>query len=433
MKIFSLASINFNNKQQAVKNDRQPNYTEVSISLSRFKTLQQDTVTFSAKIPSICTPTMEDLVNRTKATDILRYNVLRLAEHGITCPVCGHLLFPISKHDKFERNIITSATPKDLLDAIAEHKKYLHPVERKIFSMMREDSARDSGLPIIEMLKRRLPMSEKRIIFIQSKIFNRLEELSRNLPNEERIQVSDLINETYERILDPRETSRFSRYIFINKLKNVFVPEEFRKHFKGVLSNWIYTDLQDCIIEEAVRLPMAYNDIDAFIVKYAKRNYKGANPDNKISLRMLDNPLVSVEHIKAQKKRGETEPKNLALECAACNNRKRDESVIEQITENPQMIVNYPRYIKRLCELHHQGIVEKSYIRGQHETFQRESFGILSADLSSIEGPSKVKSKKVRTDKTPTKEERRAARKAKLKAKKQEKINNFINICKDMQ
>ena len=419
MKIFSLTSVNFNNINPSANMTRQQIYNRENHPLYTKATPTKDTVCFTAKIPSIVTPTMEDLVKRTKAVDVLRFNVLRLAKHDVPCPVCGHLMLDVDKFNEFEANVLSTTSPKEILDYIGQLKKYLHPnVEAKIYSMMREDLSYNPNMTLLDILKKRLPYSEKKIVYEQSKIFTKIEQLSRKLPGNKRTQVQDLINETYSRILDPGERSRFSRYIFLNKLKDIFVPENDRRQLRDILVDWIYTPLENEIIHEATKLPMAYNNIDAFIVKYSKRNYAGANADQKIALRMLSNSLATVEHIKPQHMHGRTEPANLALECACDNNRRRDDSLIEQISENPQMLFNYRRYIKRLCELHFKNIVEKSYITQQNKTYYRESYGLLKADTSCLSQRPLKQKRREKSGITPPLQERRAARHEKLKAKK---------------
>lgn len=417
--------------------------------------LQHDTVSFSAKPPSIMAPTMEDLINRTKASDILRLNILRLAKYDVPCPVCGRIMLDLDKYNEFEGKILKTKDPHEILNYIEGLKKYLHPIEKQIFEMMKADNLKNPKMTLHDMLKIRLPESESKIVALQSQILGNIGIYSHNLSGEERINVLNLINETFARIIDPRETSRFSRKIFLKKLKNIFIPEhlrtnlrlkfitEFQSMYKGTeyytqenlaeyvdnklsnaIQNWIYTPEQDKIIEEAVKLPKAYNNVDAFIVKYAKRDYKRANPDQKIALRMLSNSLATVEHIKPQAKRGETKPSNLALECACCNNGRNDDSLIEQISENPIMPVNYRRYMKKLCQLHHDNIVEKSYITQQNKTFKEESYGYLDVNLTPLlSKENKERSRLIRSKlgRTPTKAERRAARKMKLVQKKSKK------------
>ena len=118
--------------------------------------------------------------------------------------------------------------------------------------------------------------------------------------------MQDLLSETFSRVLDPRETSRFSRRIFIDKLKFSFIPkqeiinlrsnyeQEFLAQYKpksalknlmnsiklkSSMENYIderlrlnvnkriLTYAQEKIMSEAVTLPAAYNNVDAFIVK----------------------------------------------------------------------------------------------------------------------------------------------------------------------
>ena len=412
--------------------------------------LQKDTVSFSAKPPSIMAPTMEDLINRTKAVDILRYNILRLAKYDVPCPVCGRIMLDVDKFNKFEQKVMDTTNPTKILEYVEELKKYLHPVEVKIFEMMKLDNLKNPKMTLHDMLKIRLPESESKIVACQSQILGNIGIYSHNLPKEERINVLNLINETFARIIDSRETSRFSRKIFLKKLKNIFIPEHLRANLKlkfigefesmykkteyytkenlaeyvnsklsYVMQNWIYTPEQEKIIEEAVKLPKAYNNIDAFIVKYAKRDYKRDNPDQKIALRMLSNSLATVEHIKPQSKRGETKPSNLSLECACDNNGRNDDSLIEQISENPLMPFSYRRYMKRLCQLYLDNIVEKSYITQQNKTYRDESYGYLNANLKVLSKP-REKAPKIDEDmgRTPTKAQRRAARKIKFRKRK---------------
>lgn len=417
MKIFSinLFKLNKNNNKYNNSNPNNTlginapntvNYAQNCITPNLLKTpLQQDTVSFSGKIPSIVTPTMDDLINRTKAVDILRFNILRLAKYDVPCPCCGHIMLDVDKFKEFEKKVLETTDPGELLDLIGSLKKYLHPVEKKMYSIMRAIHAQKPDMSIHKMLKAKLKISEKKIVMEQSNILTSIGLLSKHLPEQESKEIQALIGETYERLFDKRETSRFGRRVFIAKL------EEILKDSKNEA-------IKSRIIEKSLELPAAYNNVDAFIVKYAKRNYNGANPDQKIALRMLSNSLATIEHIKPTKLKGSTSPENLALECAADNNRRNHMTVIEQIVENPDMIINYNKYMNRLVELHLMRKLEKEYIRQTNKTYSIASCGMLDADLSRLRYAPKVKKLDPNEGVTPTKEERRAIRKENLKRKK---------------
>jgi len=413
MKIYGISNTTKNNT--VTYKPRQTN--NLILNDYRLRNLSSDTITFSAKIPAITTPTVEDLVNRTRAVDILRFNVLRLAKYKIPCPVCGHIMLDVDSFNRFESKVLKTTDPGRLIKYIGEYKQYLHPIESKIFSMMKSLHHDYPDMTLLEMLKKKLPKAETAIVHEQSQIFTNIGLMSRDLPDAERIAVQDLINETYARILDPQETSRFSRRIFINKLKNIFVPEWKRTQKTDEIPALYSLDALK-IIEEATKLPMAYNNEKAFIVKYAKRNYKDANPDQKLALRMLSNSVATIEHIKPQKRNGGTSPNNISLECACDNNRRGHDSIIEQVAENPQMITNFPRYIKKLCEVHNNGKVEKAYIKQQNKAYKDASYGILNADEEITrlhwERPKRLR---LKSGYTPTIEERRANKKLKLKKK----------------
>lgn len=406
MKVFAINPLQFN-KTKLRSNFENNQYDYSQNRLSVLNCRQQDTVSFNGKIPSLVTPTMEDLINKTKAVDVLRSNILRLAKYKIPCPCCGHIMLDIDKFNKFEDKVLQTTNPKELLALIDGLKQYLHPVESRIFTMMKRLSNEHPDMTLHEMLRGKLKKSEKKLIFEQSKTLVSLGLMSRKLPEDKGKAVKLLISETYNRLFDQRETSRFSRKIFITKLEDILKDSDNDK-------------LKSEFIGCAAKLPTAYNNPDAFIVKYAKRNYKGANPDQKIALRMLSNSLATTEHIKPRKKGGDISPENLALECACCNNKRNHDSLLEQILQNPGMILNYKNYMKRLSELHQQKILEKSYITRTNKTYNEGSNGLLNAEevMKELSIPKQKQRKNEKSGITPTLEERRAARKEKLKNKK---------------
>ncbi len=457
MKIFSITI----NKPQLMqrKNIENNQYDYSQNRLPVLTQLKTDTCSFTAKIPSITAPTMEDLINKTKAVDVLRFNILRLAEYDIPCPVCGQLMLSVNKYNAFEEKILSTTDTDKLLAYIGEYKKYLHPIEKKMFSIFKEKHAQEPEKSLIQILRDMLPVAEPKIVHEQMGVLSNIGLLSRELPQELQQKVSVILQDTFSRILDPRKTSRFSRRVFIDKLetqlinyaqiKEQFGTAELAKYIniEALPEAYSNSDIQGFIearggdfifdrhallqytpktvqniIEEATKLPTAYNNLNAFVVKYAKRNYHDAIPDQKIALRMLSNSLATIEHIEATKLQGETKPANLALECACDNNRRGHSPILQQIIENPKMVINYPKYMKRLCEIHLMDKVEKSYISQQNNTFKRVSFGLLEADLNPIRVTKKHKTKeKINT--TSTTKEKQTKRKATTKPPKNSHTN----------
>lgn len=356
------------------------------------KPQKYDCVSFSAKIPKITDPTIDDLINNTPEEEVLRANILRLAKYDIPCPVCGHLMLAQEKFNTFESKVLSTTDTGELLKYIGEYRKYLHPVEAKVFNILKTLHKEYPDKSVYELLKSKLPEAECNLIREQSKIFTEIGILSRDFPPQKRDLIQGLIKDSYSRIWDTRETSRFSRKVFIDKLKSIFSSGEVKQNALSAVQYEIfnlttptliektkYNDKEYEIIEQAVKLPKAQNNVNAFIVKYAKKNYGEADPSQKIAIRLLSSSLATIEHIKAQKNDGETVPGNLALECAADNNSRGHNDIIEQIIDNPAMPENYKKYMRRLCELHNEGILDKTYIKQQNKTFKNASMGILNA------------------------------------------------------
>ena len=365
MRIFSVNTFNNpNNPHNIINKKGRINSSAGLYAPFGLNASARDTVSFTAQIPYKVI-TMDQLVEKTVATDLSNHKILSLADSfDIPCPVCGKLLYGIEKFRAFERRVEDAKTTKELLDAILPDKKYLHDIEREIYEMFVAENKKDPSKSLHNILKEKLFTEEPLLIHKQSDIFLYIQLLNKENPNPYSKAIQDLIFETYARIFDPRKTSRFSRKIFKDKLTSIIEQ-----------SNDIKLKLD--MISTAAELPTSYNDKAAFIVKYAKRNYKDADPNKKIALRMLSNPLVTEEHSIARSKGGSNEPHNIALECACDNNRRGNDPILTQVLENPEMIVNYPFYVAKLCELNREIGLSKSYILGNYNIYNVESEGLL--------------------------------------------------------
>ena len=473
MKIFQINLFKLNNNYN--KNE----ITGLNSFLPRYGVklrpqIQQDTVSFTGKnkLPDIMIPRFDDMIAQTQNLTGRVRHIVELAKYGLNCPVCGHIMLDLGKYNNYEKKITSATNSTEMIAHMEELKKYLHPTEAKIFEIMKSENQKNPKKTLHDILKSYLPESEKRLVELQAQILAYIGILSRDLPEKECLDVQNLLKETFNRLIDARETSRFSRKIFISKLKNIFIPEnertelvikligEFWGKYKNTkygtinnmeryvksrfvyeIENWDYTPEQEKILDESAYLPRARDNLDAFIVKYSKKDYKRDNPDRKIALRMYSNSLSTLEHIIPQSKGGLTVIENSAAECASCNNGRSSDSIITQIVENPTMPVNYRNYIMQLLGFAKAGLTKEKYIIAQNSTYRNESLGILDVEI-----PSSSKKKKAPIQKhnkhemniTPTKAERRAAKKekiekiekAKRKATRKKKIDNSKNVPK---
>ena len=182
MKIIPISLINFNKTAQRTNfRNNQNEYPQPGHS--GLDVLTKDTCCFTGKIPSLTTPTMEDLIKKTKASDIVRSNILRLARYKIPCPCCGHIMLDLDRYNKFEQRVMSTTNPKTLLKFISELGQYLHPVEAKVLDMMKSVLHNNPDMTLQDILRSKLKHSEKKLIMQQSKTFVALGILSRKLPN----------------------------------------------------------------------------------------------------------------------------------------------------------------------------------------------------------------------------------------------------------
>jgi len=360
------------------------------------------------KVPSLVKPALEDILNKASATQIYRNNILRLAQYDIPCPCCGHIMLDVDSFHTFKTTVSTLQKPRDILSQIGQYKRYLHPVEKNIFKLFLKENKQNPKMSLLSILKENLPEAERNLVMEQSQIFANIGLFSRDLSPENCEKVSKLLKRTYAQLFDKEPTSKFSRKIFISELDNILQNTE--------------KSLRQNILDTAISLPTAYNNMDAFIVKYAKRNYKKQNPNQAIALRLLSNSTATIEHINPQKLNGTNSTNNLALECACDNNKRNHDSLFEQIKYNPQMLKNYQLYMKRLSTLVEESKLEKAYVIQTNETFGQLSGGLLYRDLSHLRYKL-PKRNKTKSNDNLSKNITPKANKAHLKEKKHVKRN----------
>ena len=406
MKIPPISFIN--NRVNNLNNEGRNNRADGCFALLR--TPKQDTISFKAQVPYIPI-SMEKLIEKTASEDLAKHSILTLANWDVPCICCGKLLYSVDKYKLFVQRVAGANSTKDLLDAIRPDKKYLHPTEQKIFKMFVEENRKNPDKTLLEILKDKLPHEEPKLISSQSDVFFQIQVLNKKSPRRHIKPIKNLILSAYSSIFSTKQSSNFSRKIFIKKLSNILKDSD----------DVIY---KLNMISAASALPTSYNDSSAFIVKYAKRNYKNSDPNKSIVLRMLGNSLVTEEHtIPRSKGGGPNIPENVSLECACDNNRRGNDDIMTQVFENPEMIKNFPIYFERLCQLNKEIGLSKSYILGNYKIYNEGSFGLLKIPQHLIDylkdkakNPPKQQVQ-IQTGITPTKEERRLARKEKLKEK----------------
>lgn len=204
------------------------------------------------------------------------------------------------------------------------------------------------------------------MIATQFGIFKMIEKASENINPELRKEIKELIEEEKQLILEGN--NQFRRKRFVNK-------------FEQILSGRKNSATKEHLIRLANKLPTAYEDKNAFIVKYSTK------PADAIGIRLLSYSMCTIEHVRPKNPKttnGENHLFNYIPECMRCNSFRQDRPMIQQLEEHPEMFFNAQRLMNRLVDFANRGKLSKWYIVKIQDRVKQESEGLLDLNIDSL-------------------------------------------------
>lgn len=424
MKITPIKLIN-TNFQQKNKN----NYS--NYSYLNYSKLQTDSINFSGKNKKIeytipfkiqySNPFEDAKAGLISPSDLPKKEILAYSKYFLPCPCCGDIMIPPQLMDTIKSKITDS--PSNNIQLLKNFEKFMHPVEKQIFSILEKNNKKHPNLNFHDILRKKYQRAEKQLVIQQISILSDIRLFSRdNLTEDHFNKISKIIENASNKIFNKQNKETFSRKQLIEELEtfaNIITAKNNDPKYKNILNK---------IIEKANTLPTSYNSIHAFIVKYAKNKYN----HKSITERLLSGSEATIEHATPEFLGGKTIPSNLINECARDNHSRGHDNIIQQIREHPQMPYNMQKHFDKLIELSKQNKVNKSYITEIAMTYYKLSKGLIDVDLSKLWVNSKnsknqnINKQNKNPDRTPTKAERREIRKLKIKRQKAEKRKYII-------
>lgn len=360
-------------------------------------------------------------------SELPKREILEYSKYMLPCPCCGDLMMPPQLMDKIRASI--SGNASDTITLLKNFKNYMHPVEKQIYTILESSNKKHPNLDFHEILRKKYQRAERQLVLQQTAILSDIGLYGRDRLCEEHFnELSKIIEKTYQNILTKNNSKTFSRKTFIGELE-AFAEKIISHSSEPKYKTNPYKNFLNKILETAYTLPTSYNSVHAFIVKYAKDKYTHRN----IAERILSGSEATIEHALPQCLGGKTKFSNLINECARDNHARRHDDVIQQIREYPQMPLNMQKHFDKLINLSKQGKVDKSYITEIAMTYYKLSKGLIDIDVSGLwKHEKKVKEKNtkylnVNNGTTPTKAERREARKLKIKRQKIKKQKFIID------
>ena len=135
--------------------------------------------------------------------------------------------------------------------------------------------------------------------------------------------------------------------------KRTRVIEKFQTAFNDI-DNSNDKEIAKLIMRRLEKLPDSKNDVNAFMVKYSRKN-ENAIPKILIERLRNTNDHVKPEHRKGDE--GQSSKKNYLNLCGKCNHERKTDSYSEIIDKNPQMQENTQKQIDEIIDYINKGIL----------------------------------------------------------------------------
>jgi hypothetical protein len=197
-------------------------------------------------------------------------------------------------------------------------------IESRVFDIFQNTSHKNK-CDFQDILQELQPAALARLKEKQENILSSTDEIVETLSPDAKEQVNDIKRRTYDSI----ENDTFTRRAPLKCIREVKGTKADKEKLKQIYRAWY-------------KLPISAKNLDAFIVKYAKR------PHNVIAQRLISPSVATIEHIRPDSQGGDDSLANYLLVSAGFNN-ARDSMPLDEyirlnsdidITQNLQEYMN---------------------------------------------------------------------------------------------
>lgn len=294
--------------------------------------------TFSNNKRSIITPNFTDSSNIS-----FGYNIA-FKNYSLPCPTCGKKMMNYKLFTKFEKQISAAKNTKEILDIISNYGKYLRGTEQKCLNLLKWKNQLSPNANLQELIIELAPTHLKSLKNEQLQNIESIKKISGTLPLKLKIKFNSINKQAEKIILNDDIKSPFKRKSWID---NIFELTE-------QISN---KKLADQIYQKAMRFPNSENNINAFIIKYSRRD------SLEIAKRFLINSIVSIDHIQPKSNAGDSNWMNYIPKCRGCNSSEGKTTFYRRVKDKPEIIKNTQIFMDRVIGLINAGkkVMEEFY------------------------------------------------------------------------
>lgn len=285
---------------------------------------------------------------------------------NIPCPACGRKMMTKQKFKEFTERL-DKINPDQYLYLLEEYQEYMRPIEASVFQELKAIApllqTNDIRQLVVALRDRKLPKLQK----IQRRKLVQMKKVARGLPEQERSELSAILNELGKQIKRKNEEAPFRRKKMIQEIKDVQISNPHK-----------YEKLQNL----AKSFPTSTDTNSAWIVKYSGKNKQNQDWESKeIAERLLFYSVPNTDHIIPYgTEKGHDDISNYLAMHTGCNTTKSNKPFLQWYNEAPeQRAKNLTSYFNKVQEIIDSNEIEnpeyKNYVAYATETIADVSKG----------------------------------------------------------
>lgn len=298
---------------------------------------------------------------------------------GVPCPYTGIPMINGKEISHLNKTNLSTSSEK-AIKLLKPFKSRMHPVEKEVFTIIEELSAKQPKKNMRELLDTVRDEHLDKVKLQEYDILNRMSKVK--LENEkDKEKLNALIGETVTIIDKQDENYIFRRRKFIEKLNQITSTMKNEKEAQAL------TDL-------AEEIPRAHDNVSSFIVKFTQKDPKTKKEKTpfQIGISLVQSSVGSIEHIKPRNPidgstGGKDELPNYLYASRSANVGRKNMPLDKFIEKNPEIKKNMQKYIDVVIDKINRGKVMKdfkAYPLLVAKTVEQESKGLIKLDTSRL-------------------------------------------------
>ena len=297
--------------------------------------------------------------SHTKAGDCLK------ELDNITCPYSGVKMISYAKMEKIEKKLSHTKNLTESLEVLRPYRPCMQKLEKQIYTMFKDYAIKTPRSTANQCLQSHYPDALAKLKIEELKVLDKIDKISNKVEPKTALQIRTITTNARKRIIDDNTDQIFKRKDILSELDNL-------------MYNYKNPELAAEIREVANKLPKSSTNINAFIVKYAKRDKQ------EILARLLRPSTASIEHITPKSINPDHTLSNFMLASRDWNSDRSSIPLPEYIRKHP----NIPRYSQKYANDIIGAIHKKKFVGNDwypymlKEKFYNESSGIINLNLS---------------------------------------------------